>query len=147
MDDLREGAQADGCICSVAFLGAALEPGEDIAAFLASEEAEQYLDAYPFIKEIPPERWIAHPEGGYEVYCIVPTDPKASTAVNTWDINEDNDFLGESDQVLYRSDCGDPILLLGNLSDIMPSLDVEIVDSTGRSPVSYTHLDVYKRQV
>lgn len=71
--------------------------------------------------------------GGYEVYCIVPTDPKASTAVNTWDINEDNDFLGESDQVLYRSDCGDPILLLGNLSDIMPSLDVEIVDSTGRS--------------
>ena len=133
LDDLREGAQADGCICSVAFLGAALEPGEDIAAFLASEEAEQYLDAYPFIKEIPPERWIAHPEGGYEVYCIVPTDPKASTAVNTWDINEDNDFLGESDQVLYRSDCGDPILLLGNLSDIMPSLDVEIVDSTGRS--------------
>ena len=53
--------------------------------------------------------------------------------LHTWDINEDNDFLGESDQVLYRSDCGDPILLLGNLSDIMPSLDVEIVDSTGRS--------------
>ena len=26
LDDLREGAQADGCICSVAFLGAALEP-------------------------------------------------------------------------------------------------------------------------
>ena len=62
LDDLREGAQADGCICSVAFLGAAWSLGKDIAAFLASEEAEQYLDAYPFIKEIPPERWIAHPE-------------------------------------------------------------------------------------
>ncbi len=36
----------------------------------------------------------------------------------------------------YRSDCGDPILLLGNISDIMPSMDAEIVDSMGGS-VSY----------
>ena len=62
LDALRAGAQAEGCICSVAFLGAALEPGEDLADFLASEEAAQYLDAYPFIREIPPDRWIIHPE-------------------------------------------------------------------------------------
>ena len=136
LDALRAGAQAEGCICSVAFLGAALETGEDIADFLASEEAAQYLDAYPFIREIPPDRWIIHPEGGYEVYCVVPTDPKASVAVNTWDINGANAFRGESGQVLYRSDCGDPILLLGNISDIMPSMDAEIVDSMGGS-VSY----------
>ena len=94
LDDLREGAQADGCICSVAFLGAALEPGEDIAAFLASEEAEQYLDAYPFIKEIPPERWMAPRVGVFAFYCMLPTDPDASTAENTGHSNEDNFFLG-----------------------------------------------------
>ena len=130
--ELREKAQENGCICSVAFLGTSLDLEEGMAGFLASEEAEQYLDAYPFIKEIPDEGRITHPDGGYEVYCIVPTDPEASVAVNTWEINEDNDFCGESGQVLYRSDCGDPILLLGNLSDIMPSLDVEIVDREGR---------------
>ncbi len=143
LNELRDGAQADSCICSVAFLGVALEPGEDIAGFLASKEAEQYLDAYPFIMEIPPERWITHPEGGYEVYCIVPTDPRASIAVNTWDINENNEFRGESSQVLYRSECGEPVLLLGNLSDIMPSLDVEIMDSNGEKLSYQPSLSLY----
>ena len=51
--ELREKAQENGCICSVAFLGTSLDLEEGMAGFLASEEAEQYLDAYPFIKEIP----------------------------------------------------------------------------------------------
>ena len=36
LNELRDGEQADSCICSVAFLGVALEPGADIAGFLAS---------------------------------------------------------------------------------------------------------------
>ena len=131
---MREGAQADGCICSVAFWAPPWSLGKGCCGLSGIRGGGAISDAYPFIKEIPPERWIAHPEGGYEVYCIVPTDQKLPQPSIHGDINEDNDFFswrkrpGTLPQRLWGS-----VLLLGNLSDIMPSLDVEIVDSTGGS--------------
>ena len=73
--ELREKAQENGCICSVAFLGTSLDLEEGMAGFLASEEAEQYLDAYPGDtgrRSDPPSGWWirgllyrAHRSGGF----------------------------------------------------------------------------------
>ena len=82
------------------------------------------------MKEIPESRYVSAPDGGYELYCIVPAYG-ATLAVNEWVCNEGNGFVGENGQVLYRSDEADPILLFCNVSDIIPSTEVVITTRQG----------------
>lgn len=125
IEDLREIASANGYLCAAAFLGYSYDM--DIASFL--EEVD--LTDYPFLSEIPAENYVEQPDGGYEIYCIIPADPGSSLAVNEWIMDESNGFYGEPGQVLYRSESGEPILLRGNPSDIVPGTQVVVVDNAG----------------
>lgn len=125
LQEVRSLAEANGDICSAILLGYST----NIASFLA----EMDLTDYPFISEIPKENYVELPDGGTEIYCIIPTDPSASLAVNEWVMDETNGFYGETGQVLYRSESGDPILLRANPSDVVPSTQVVIVNSAGES--------------
>ena len=136
LEQLRQAAAEKGDICAAAFLGYA--DTADFAAYIAQLEETK---TYPFLTEIPQEQIILHPNGGTELYCIVPTDPKASLSVNDWVYGED--FVGKAGEVLYRSESGEPILLRGNLSDVMPDLDVEIVDSAGEALSYQPRLSLY----
>ena len=124
LEQLRQIAAERGDICATAFLG--YVNTTDLNAYIAQLEDAK---TYPFLTEIPQEQIILHPNGGVELYCIIPTDPKASLSVNDWVYGED--FVGKAGDVLYRSESGEPILIQGNLSDAMPDIDVEIVDSAG----------------
>ena len=125
LQEVRDLAEANGDICSAILLGYST----DISSLLT----EMDLTDYPFIQEIPKENYIELTDGGTEIYCIIPTDPSASLAVNEWIMDETNGFYGETGQVLYRSESGDPILLRANPSDAVPSTQVVIVDSAGES--------------
>lgn len=125
LQEIRDLAEANGDICSAILLGYST----DISSLLT----EMDLTDCPFIQEIPKENYIELTDGGTEIYCIIPTDPSASLAVNEWIMDETNGFYGETGQVLYRSESGDPILLRANPSDVVPSTQVVIVDSAGES--------------
>ena len=123
IEDLRLLAASNGDLCAAVFLGC----GTDIATFLAEAD----LSDYPFLWEIPEQNYVEQPDGGNEIYCIIPTDQSASLAVNEWIMDESNGFYGEPGQVLYRSEAGGPILLCANPSDVIPGTQVTIVDSAG----------------
>ena len=122
LETLRNMALEQNFACAVVFLGGGSSIGEIL------ENAD--LSQCGYVKEIPESRYVSAPDGGYELYCIVPAYG-ATLAVNEWVCNEGNGFVGETGQVLYRSDEADPILLFCNVSDIIPSTEVVITTRQG----------------
>ncbi len=124
----REEMKQNGYLCAAAYIGF-VDPemsGEDcVEVFLNSRYADELA-----ITEIPAENCIDDC-GGYELYLVFPTDENASLAVCEWVLNEENDFAGEAGQVYYRSEAGAPVLIRCNVSDIMPNVVVNVVDSNG----------------
>ena len=123
LDDVRAEAKSKGFICSAVALGY----GIDIQSFIAQTD----LTDYPFIVNIPKERYVETADSGDEIYCIIPTDTTSSVAVNEWLMNENNGYYGESGNILYKSESGEPILLRANISDVVPDKQVVIVNSSG----------------
>lgn len=105
-------------------------------AFWDNLEKQGYLAQYPFLEQIPRER-VAKTDGG-EIYCIIPTDPKASVSVTEWIADETNDFEGDNGALLYRSNVGAPFLVCGNASDLISNVAVSMMDSAGNSFSNYT---------
>jgi len=122
-----EQMQQNGMIAGVAFLGYIDGPmGDGYRGFLAEEG---YLEEYPFIAEIPTDRYIE--TDGNELYCIVPADPSASVAVNEWIVTDGDPDNGQPGEVLYRSESGEPILLLCNDEAVWSNLQINLVDGKG----------------
>ena len=121
LNALREQMKNTNSIAAICLLGYYEGPTEDMM--------KSYSEAYPVFAEIPRERWVT--AEGYEYYCIVPCDEKASVTVNQWVVDESNDYMGEAAQELYRSESGEPIIVCGNISDIIPNLRVTITAPDG----------------
>ena len=90
---------------------------------------ESYMSDFPFLSAISRG---AINDGG-EIYCIIPTDPKAKVSVTKWDESV-APTVGET---LYDSKHGEPFFVQGNVSDIMPNLSVNISDSKGKTLAQY----------
>ncbi|MBQ3379922.1 MAG: S-layer homology domain-containing protein [Clostridia bacterium] len=86
---------------------------------------------FEFLRELPAGQ-IVQTGGGRELYLIIPTDRFASVTVNKWIMNESNGWVGETGEVLYKSDTGKPFILCCNWVDSYPDAQVIIVDSNGR---------------
>lgn len=128
---LRQELQEDGYMCAVAFVGS-VEPettGEQCVELFYNSK---YSAEYPTITDIPETNCIDNCSG-YELYLVIPADENATVAVNEWLLTEENEFMGESGQVYYRSETGAPVLIKCNVSDIMPNVVVNIVDNDGNS--------------
>lgn len=121
----------EGCICGVALLGY-VDGEADADECRAALCDSVYAETAPELVDIPDSNIICT-ENGNELYLIVPTDVGASVAVNEYAFSEENDFMGGSGEVLYRSEYGSPVLIKCNFSDIMPSTIVNIVDSEGNA--------------
>ncbi|MBR2041576.1 MAG: hypothetical protein IJ945_04310 [Oscillospiraceae bacterium] len=89
-------------------------------------EERGYLDEYPFIAEIPYERYIE--TDGNEMYCIVPRDKNSSVSVNEWKSSPTGGTYGK---VLYRSESGEPFIITCNEDGANPNVKIVIVDSDG----------------
>lgn len=66
-----------------------------------------------------------------ELYFVLPQDFKSSVAVNEWICDESNGFVGETGEVIYRSDYGTPFFVLCNKSDYVPDSEIIIVKENG----------------
>ena len=122
------------CMAGVLFLGyvdgSAGNLENDRDYYQSVFEDQGYLEDFPFLAEIPNSNFV-QTEYGQELYCIIPQDDMATVSVNQWIVNEENDFKGEAGEVLYRSETGSPILLKCNVSEIVPDVEVVIVDNKG----------------
>ena len=125
---LREEIGATGNLAGVAFLGALSEGGQE-----AYDELVRDLP-YSFLTGLDWEKAVV--ASGMEVYCVVPRDPGSHVVVTEWIIDEDN-IQGKAGRTLYESDTGEPVILMGNVSDIMPNLRVTVTAPDGRS-LSYS---------
>lgn len=123
LEELRNLAAENGDLCAAVSLGY----DSDIAAFLKEADGSNY----PFLFEIPEEQYVGESDGVAEIFCIIPTNPNASLTVNEWKLDEADSSYGEAGQTFYRRESGEPILLLGNPSNVFPSIQVVIEDPSG----------------
>ncbi len=100
--------------------------GADIGSVLRSEDAAALLAAYPFMADIPARNTVVMP--GCEVYCIVP-------APGTVIVVEGLDTAAESYPAVYTAlwTGSEPVLVIGNESDIMPNLQIRVLTEAGES--------------
>lgn len=101
------------------------------------EAAPQLCEDLPFLTAIPGKNIIG--TYGY-LFCIVPADENATVAVNRRLWNEETGTYGEP-EVLYRSECGNPILVMCPNDDFVPDTEVVITDAFGNVAVYYPHMD------
>ena len=122
---LREQTETTGNLMAVAFLGTLSEGGQEAY----DELVEPLLESSPFLADLDWEK--AAIASGMEVYCVVGRDPDCRITVNEWSIDENGQ--GKAGEKLYDSDSGEPVLLMGNVSDIMPNLMVTVTATDGEA--------------
>ena len=87
LDFLRQTAKDADDLLAVAYLGF----GTDFASYMAgSDTYGRYLKEYPFLADIPRERWLN--AGGYELYALVPADSSYTVSVCSYTVDETNDY-------------------------------------------------------
>ena len=120
---LREQTKTTGNLMAVAFLGTLSEGGQEAY----DELVAPLLESSPFLADLDWEK--AAIASGMEVYCVVGRDPDCRITVTEWSIDENGE--GKAGEKLYDSDNGEPVLLMGNVSDIMPNLMVTVTTTDG----------------
>ncbi|MDO4523679.1 MAG: peptidoglycan-binding domain-containing protein, partial [Eubacteriales bacterium] len=124
-------------LCAIAYLGAYEAEYPYLPTYL---EVAGVSQKFPFFLEIPEEHFLTYE--GSQLYCIVPAEKDALVTVNPWLLTEENDYLGEAGEAIYEGDSGDPIFVRGNVSDIMPNLQILIEDTDGRSVEYYPFMSL-----
>jgi len=119
-----------GNMAAVAYLG-----------YYEGGELEEYLETVAdreecaFLFEIDDDHYVELE--GDELYCVIPCDEQAEVTVYKWVVDESNNFEGEPGDVMYHSEKGEPVLIKGNISDIVPNIMVEVADKDERI-IEYT---------
>jgi len=109
-----------GFVCAAAYVGTILD-GKTEKEYI---DASEYNNTYHFIAMIDEDRIVRNE--GDEVYCIVPAKGYNSIVVNAFVVDESNDYKGAADKELYSANDGKPIIVRGNISEIMPNIIVTL---------------------
>ena len=122
---LRQEIADSGSLLGVAYLGVMADADSDITEWLADSG---WTQTFPFLAELTAQQTVTQP--GNEVYCIVPADEKAGLTVRAYNLLDDASPAGG---VLYESAGGAPVCLRGNVSDIMPNMEVTVSGAGGET--------------
>lgn len=122
---LRQEIADSGSLLGVAYLGVMADADSDITEWLADSG---WTQTFPFLAELTAQQTVTQP--GNEVYCIVPADEKAGLTVRAYNLLDDASPAGD---VLYESAGGVPVCLRGNVSDIMPNMEVTVSGAGGET--------------
>ena len=117
----------------VLYLGGSYEITTDVQKVLDSQQGLREL--WGFVYDIPQDHWVVAPEGGCDLYCIFPQEAQATLFVYEATLTDDAENPLQRGKQLYYSEDGQPILLLCNISDIVPNTEVELYPSTGEELV------------
>ena len=123
-------AEEQACVL---YLGGSYEITTDVQKVLDSQP--DLRDLWGFVYDIPQDHWVVSPEGGCDLYCIFPQDPEATLFVYEVSLTDDAENPLKRGKQLYYSEDGQPILLLCNISDIVPNTEVELYPTTGEELV------------
>lgn len=130
LNSVRQAVLDAGCIAGVRALGGVDKSGGPVTQdtqYLTGLFASYGLDAdWPFVVELPSSQMV-ETDLGQEMYVIVPVSDACTVSVNKWICNEENGYVGEPGEVLYRCETGTPILLVSNYSDVFPDVNVTVV--------------------
>lgn len=122
---------------AVSYFGYAFDvAGNGIYDFI-NESVPSFSEKYPFVTSIPEERVIG--DGYGDLFCIVPRDEAATVAVNRVVLDEEGNPYYEN--VVYRSESGEPVLVYCNVSGYEPDTQVNVIDSQGNIFTWYPQLD------
>ena len=117
----------------VLYLGGSYEVTTDVQQVLDSQPDLREL--WGFVYDIPQDHWVVAPDGGCDLYCIFPQEAQATLFVYETSLTDDAENPLQRGKQLYYSEDGQPILLLCNISDIVPNTEVELYPSTGEELV------------
>ena len=124
---------------AVAYFGYALPDGNTPVnpyAVMAGV-APQLCENLPFLLQIPKENLVGT-DGN--LFCVVPADENATVAVNWTPWDELASTYGNA-KVLYRSEKGDPFLLMTTNTPECIETEVIITDSQGNVTIWYPFID------
>ena len=124
--------EAEKQVC-VLYLGGSYEMTTDVQKVLDSQTDLREL--WGFVYDIPEDHYVVSPDGGCDLYCIFPQDPDATLFVYEVSLTDDAENPLQRGKQLYYSEDGQPILLLCNISDIVPNTEVELYPSAGEELV------------
>ncbi len=100
----------------------------------------------PFIAEIPAERILGGSYGA--LYCIVPRDDDTALAVNRikWESTFDRGVCPQNQEVLYRSEHGEPLLVFSICEEFPdePNIEVNVTPNGDDTVTWYPVLDEYE---
>ena len=136
LTQLRADLQAGDYFCGIAFLGTL--PEGDPARLPQLLQEKGYAEAYPFLADLPQAQIVTHE--GSQVYCLVPRDQETSLTVQAYRSDAENGYQGEVGDTLYTDTQGQPVILIGNVSDVIPNLQVTLVGADGTELVYHPAL-------
>ena len=121
---------------AVAYLGCEEQEPMDPYA-LMKKTVPQLCENLPFLLHIPKENVVG---SSGQLYCIVPTDENATVAINGGELDPEYGYYDYTN-LLYRSEKGEPILLLCNNTGREPDVQVTITDSDGTVTIWWPYLN------
>ena len=122
---LRQSMIETSYTAAVAYLGMFDGEYDDLEVQL---DALGITEDYPYLLEVQEDHFVNF--DGQELYLIVPRDVDAEITIYEWIIDEYNDYLPEEGEVVF-SCVGEPVLVRGNMSEIVPNFMVEIISEDG----------------
>lgn len=117
LSELQQEITANDALLGVAHLGFA--EAMDYAEICNYLESNGFYDVFPVL-ECVTEDHVALQEGG-ELYLVVPASADVELTVSSCVLDE-TDYTLKPDEELLQVTDGKPVLLRGNISDIMPNL-------------------------
>ena len=134
---LREKKESEVQLFAAAYIGCTDDMNEVDAVKWIKENSPVFYENYSFVKNIPSGQIAGTPMG--ELYCIVPFDENSTVAINR--IVRDENGNGSYENVIYRSESGEPVLLFCNNAGVDGDTMVTITDSDGNKAVWFPSLD------
>jgi len=118
---------AQEAVIGVAYLGWCEGSFDQVTAYLADQS---FYDGCLYLDLTDAEHFAAN-DGG-ELYAIIPADERVSVTVNEYSVMDpEGDYEPATGKELLSISDGKPIVLQGNISDIMPNLMVTADDGKG----------------
>ena len=134
---LREKKESEVQLFAAAYIGCTDDMNEVDAVEWIKENSPVFCENYSFVENIPAGQ-IAGTHMG-ELYCIVPFDENSTVVINRAVYDENGN--GSYENVIYRSESGEPVLLFCNNSGVDGDTQVTVTDSDGNRVVWFPCLD------
>ncbi|MBR5534582.1 MAG: hypothetical protein IKU62_07020 [Ruminiclostridium sp.] len=95
------------------------------------------LETYPFLADCPVVTY-----EGPQVFCLIPRSADTVVRVEEYICDESNNYQGEVGDVLFDSQTGQPVILVCNQNDVLPNLQVTLVETDGSQVVYNPSLEL-----